>query len=202
MYFFYFDESGSRDPSPGTAEQPKDHLYVLLAVGMFERKWHGFERAISHLKLELIHFLRRSGKGEFNLADCEVKSNWIRSGRARAKESPFLEALPTQDLERLNATYLGIVEYPFFTRSELSNGVQLADLLAYNVYRAFKDENLQYPYFDMQLPCFYRRRQGAVLDGLKVWPEPSPLIAMARQAWDLKKSSEARDKGRDDVGLG
>ena len=36
MYFFYFDESGSRDPSAGTVEKPKDHLYVLLAVGMYE----------------------------------------------------------------------------------------------------------------------------------------------------------------------
>ena len=34
MYFFYFDESGSRDPSIGTVAKPKDHLYVLLAVGM------------------------------------------------------------------------------------------------------------------------------------------------------------------------
>ena len=32
MYFFYFDESGSRDPSIGTVAKPKDHLYVLLAA--------------------------------------------------------------------------------------------------------------------------------------------------------------------------
>ena len=53
MYFFYFDESGSRDPSPGTAEKPKDHLYVLLAVGMYEGQWQPFESAISGLKLVL-----------------------------------------------------------------------------------------------------------------------------------------------------
>lgn len=36
MYFFHFDESGSRDPSAGTVEKPKDQPYVLLAVGMYE----------------------------------------------------------------------------------------------------------------------------------------------------------------------
>ena len=50
-----------------------------------------------------------------------------------------------------------IVECPFFTRSELSNGVQLTDLLAYNVYRAFKFEDFCYPYFEKVLPNFYRR---------------------------------------------
>jgi len=32
-----------------------------------------------------------------------------------------------------HVTFRHIVEYPFFTRSELSNGVQLADLIAYSV---------------------------------------------------------------------
>lgn len=289
MYFFYFDESGSRDPSPGTASQPKDHLYVLSAVGMFERRWHQFERAISHLKLELADFLRRAGKGQFSLADCEVKSNWIRSPLARSKESPFLAGLPASDLKRLAATYFSqleacnlviiaavidkrhllehttaeilhkkayelcleriehymaeyhekhqalvvmddnskelnravalkhayflragnqnlrfrhIVENPFFTRSELSNGVQLADQLAYNIYRAFKSEDLKYPYFDLMWPSFYRQKQGALLDGLKVWPEPSPLIRMARD-WDRQKSTEKGKQGGEiDVGLG
>jgi hypothetical protein len=71
----------------------------------------------------------------------------------------------------------------------LSNGVQLADLLAYNVYRAFKDGNLAYPYFEMLLPSFYRRNGDAVLDGLKVWPEASPMVGMARQMWDEKRKT-------------
>jgi uncharacterized protein DUF3800 len=36
-----------------------------------------------------------------------------------------------------------IVEYPFFTDSRLSNGVQLADLCGYNVYRAFRDKDFK-----------------------------------------------------------
>lgn len=271
MYFFYFDESGSRDPSVGTPEKPKDHLYVLLAVGMYEGKWRPFDRDISYIKLELADHLRRNKVGTFQLADCEVKSNWIRNRKEREEKSPFLASLGDADIERLvkvyfdqvsacnavvmaavidkrflrdhmthetlhkkayefmleriehfmteyhpkhqalivmddtskelnqavamkhaffqragnaNMRFRHIVEYPFFTRSELSNGVQLADLLAYNVYRAFKSEDLAYPYFQMLLPSFYRRPSGQTLDGLKVWPEGSPLIDAARGAWD------------------
>lgn len=271
MYFFYFDESGSRDPSVGTPEKPKDHLYVLLAVGMYEGKWRPFDRDISYIKLELADHLRRNQAGTFQLADCEVKSNWIRNRKEREEKSPFLASLGDADIERLvkvyfdqvaacnavvmaavidkrflrdhmthetlhkkayeflleriehfmteyhpkhqalivmddtskelnqavamkhayfqragnaNMAFRHIVEYPFFTRSELSNGVQLADLLAYNVYRAFKSEDLAYPYFQMLLPSFYRRPSGHTLDGLKVWPEGSPLIDAARGVWD------------------
>ena len=267
MYFFYFDESGSRDPSAGTPEKPKDHLYVLLAVGMYEGQWRTFETEISGLKLELAAGLSCQGKGQFELADCEVKSNWIRIPSEREKRSRFLHGLTDADLTRLTDAYFdqvagrhtvimasvvdkrylhdgttddklhlkayeflleriqhymrqyhprhralivmddnslqlnravamkhasfqmkgnqnmqfpAIVEYPFFTRSELSNGVQLADLLAYNVYRAFRDEDAGYPYFERVLGNFYRRRQGTAFDGLKVWPNQSPLSALQK----------------------
>ena len=267
MYFFYFDESGSRDPSAGTAEKPKNHLYVLLAVGMYEGQWRPFETEISGLKLELADGLSRQDRGQFELADCEVKSNWVRIPDGRERHSPFLRGLTAADLTRLTDAYFdqvagrnavimasvvdkrflhdgmthetlhltayeflleriqhymrqyhpkhralivmddtsrqlnravamkhasfqmkgnrnmqfpAIVEYPFFTRSELSNGVQLADLLAYSVYRAFKDEDAGYPYFERVLGNFYRRRQGTALDGLKVWPDRSPLSALQK----------------------
>ena len=282
MYFFYFDESGSRDPSVGTAENPKDHLYVLLAVGMFERKWRPFDRTISNVKLELADYLRRDGKGKFDLADCEVKSNWIRNAKERQEKSPFLSALDSKDIERLVGSYFNqlternmiiiaavidkrhlrehmthetlhkkayeflleriehfmngyhhkhqalvvmddtskqlnravamkhaffqragnqnvrfhhIVEYPFFTASELSNGVQFADLLAYNVYRAFRSEDVAYPYFQLMLPHIYRREEGAQLDGLKIWPENSPLVALGRSAWDEYKKKNLPEGG-------
>ena len=274
MYFFYFDESGSRDPSVGTKEKPKDHLYVLLAVGMYERKWRHFDFAISRLKLELANYLKHESKGHFELADCEVKSNWVRNDSERKRRSPFLYALHFDDLKRLtdayfqqvvecnmavvvavidkrylrdymtdemlhkkayelvleriqhymreyhqkhqalivmddtskqlnravamkhaffqragnqNMTFPAIVEYPFFTRSELSNGVQLADLLAYNVYRAFRNEDLAYPYFDRLLPNIYRGRNQEALHGLKIWPESSPLVEIARSTWNAYK---------------
>lgn len=282
MYFFYVDESGSRDPSVGTAEKPKDHLYVLLAVGMFEGKWAAFDREIGFLKLELADHARRARKGNFELADCEVKSNWIRNVKERTEKSPFLAALSAGDIERLMGCFFGqikkrnivlmatvvdkrhlqphvdheilhkkayellleriehymteyhpkhnalivmddtskelnravamkhawfqragnqnlkfkhVVEYPFFTRSELSNGVQLADLLAYNVYRAFKAENFAYSYFEMLFPAFYKRQTAQPLDGLKVWPEGSPLIDKARQAWKAFTDNKLEGKG-------
>ena len=282
MYFFYFDESGSRDPSAGTAEKPKDHLYVLLAVGMYEGQWRPFETEISGLKLELADGLTREGKGGFELADCEVKSNWVRIPGEREKRSRFLHGLAAADLTRLtdayfdqvarrhtvimasvidkrflhdgttheslhmtayeflleriqhymrqyhpkhralivmddtsrqlnravamkhaafqragnrNMTFPAIVEYPFFTRSELSNGVQLADLLAYSVYRAFKAEDLGYPYFERVLGNFYRRRQGTALDGMKVWPDRSPLSALATGAWDSYQQKTFQAEG-------
>ena len=275
MYFFYFDESGSRDPSVGTPEHPKDHLYVLLTVGMFERQWFTFDREIALLKLELADHLRRLNKGGFELADCEVKSNWVRNAKERARRSPFLNALAPSDIERLmrcfftqveerravvmaavidkrylhdhmdhellhkkayeflleriehymaeyhpkhnalvvmddtskelnralamkhayfqragnqNMAFRHIVEYPFFSRSELSNGVQLADLLAYSVFRAFRENDFGYEYFERLLPSLYRRQMGTILDGLKVWPEASPLLEGARTAWQAFKN--------------
>lgn len=269
MYFFYFDESGSRDPSVGTKDKPKDHLYVLLTMGMYEGQWHRFDGELSLLKLELAHYAYKASNRKFELADCEIKSNWIRNPLARSKASPFLAALDDDDRERIVETYYkqvaarktvimatvvdkryllphvtpellhkkayeflleriqhymkeyhprhralivmddtsrqlnrvvamqharfqragnqnmlfpAIVEYPFFARSELSNGVQLADLLAYNTYRAFRDGNLEYPYFKMLLPNFYRRRNSQFLNGLKVWPDESPLVELARTA--------------------
>jgi len=272
VYFFYLDESGSRDPSIGTPEKPKEHIYVLLAVGMYERQWRPFELEVSQLKLGLVSQLQQSGKGRFELADCEVKSNWLRIPKEREKRSPFLHALSQNDLERLSDVYLdqvakrkvviiasvidkyhlhpsitqeklhsiayelllegvqnylkeyhpkhlglivmddthkklnrsitmqhasllrdgnrnmefpNIVENPFFTRSELSNGVQLADQLAYNVYRAFRDKNTAYSYFENLLGHFYRDRAG--LSGLKIWPDNSPLIDLGLNAWEQAK---------------
>jgi len=277
------DESGSRDPSTGTADLPKDHLYVLLAVGMYERQWKRFESRISGTKLELTHYLAKEGKGKFELSDCEVKSNWVRNPSERKKKSSFLHELHPKDLERLvktyfdqvaerrttimasvidkrylldhlthetmhkkayeflleriqhymrefhskhnaivvmddsskqlnravamkhaffqrsgnqNMTFPAIVEYPFFTASELSNGVQLADLLAYCVYRAFRHEDFEYPYFEKLLPNFYRRRGGDDLNGLKVWPETSPLSGAARQAWMSFKQKALQAEGK------
>ena len=283
MYFFYFNESDSRDLSISTAEKPKDHLYILLAVGMYESRRRPFETAISDLKIELADYLRRDGKGHFELANYEVKSNLgAHDDRAREAEPVSSRALHQDDMTRLTDTYFHqvddrntviissvigkrylhdhithetlhlkayeflleriryymreyhpkhrasimmddtnkqlnhvvatkhasfqragnrnitfpvIVEYPFFTRSELSNGVQLADLLGYNVYRAFKFEDFCYPYFERVLPNFYRRRDGEALDELKVWPEPSPLIGAAREAWRAYKQKALSAEG-------
>ena len=48
-----------------------------------------------------------------------------------------------------------IVEMPMFTRSELSNGIQLADIIAYSIHRAFRDRNPEYEYFKRIEPFIY-----------------------------------------------
>ena len=275
MYFFYIDESGTRDPettktqADGTT-RPKEHLYVLTAVSLFERRWHAFERDIGRLKREFADRLYHLTKVRFDLADCEVKSTWLRIQRQRERESPFLTALTDADRTQLAETYyaqLGpnhmhifsvvidkrklhdhvdhdilhkkayellleriehylaefhpkhqgiivmddtdktinrslslkheffqregsgavwfkhLVEYPFFADSKLSNGVQLADLCGYNVYRAFRSLDFQYPYFQRLLPHFYSSRQTdpLKLDGLKIFPNDSELVEFARR---------------------
>ena len=85
-----------------------------------------------------------------------------------------------------------IVEYPFFTDSKLSNGVQLADLCGYNIYRAFRNLDFHYPYFRSLLPHFYCSKQTdpLKLDGLKVFPEDSDLVEFARKGWTEFKTTQ------------
>ncbi len=66
-----------------------------------------------------------------------------------------------------------VVEMPFFVESYLSNGVQLADLCAYDVHRAFRSANEKYPHFQKLLPYFYKSAVTSPdkIDGLKVFPD-------------------------------
>lgn len=284
MYFFYIDESGTRDcPVKGIRPDgtpfEKEHLYVLTAVSLYERKWRNFEREITNLKLEFRDRLYRSKHLNFDLADCEVKSTWLRIPKQREAESAFLHALSDADRKRLSetfyaqlapnhmhvfsvvidkrklrdhmnhmllhkkayellleriqsylaechanhqgvivmddthkkinrdltmkhsffqregnkfSTFKNIVEYPFFTDSKLSNGVQLADLCGYNVYRAFRSQDFKYPYFQNLLRHFYKSQKGdpMKLNGLKVWPDDSELVKFGRQGWMEYKTEQ------------
>lgn len=113
MYFFYVDESGTKDPQTGKARRPdgsevhREHIYALTAVSLLEFKWRAFEREIANLKLELSdqHF-RKCGI-RFDLSECEVKSTWLRLPGLRERESPFLHSLPAADLTRIADTYYG-----------------------------------------------------------------------------------------------
>lgn len=278
MYFFYIDESGSRDPAVEATRADgsiivKDHLYVLSAVAIYERKWRHFERAIANLKLELLDNLRRRHQVTLDLSHCEVKSTWLRIPKERESHSRFLHLLTDEERLRITETYYRqiaeqrmilfavvidkrclrdhmtpelvhkkayellleriehylreyhpshqglividdtqrqlnravalkhayfqregnvnvrfshIVEYPFFTESTLSNGIQLADLCAYNVYRAFRNKDFDYPFFRALIPAIYRsnRTPSTKLDGLKVFPEDSELVGFAAEGFD------------------
>ena len=273
MYFFYIDEAGSRDPEPKDGK----HVYVLLAVGISEDKWKAFDKDISNLKLELTDYLRKSKAGDFNLADCEIKSNWLRNPENIRGKSPFLAALDGAARKRISELYFkqvtksdaviiacvidkrslshgteggkmhamayefileriqhymrdnqkgqkaiivmddsgkqlnkiitlnhatyqrrgnrnmefpAIIEYPFFVRSELSNGVQLADLLAYTVYHAFLHNKPDYGWLGRIQHHFYKRYKRKI-DGLKVWKNKSDLmdvkIQIEKNLWESTK---------------
>jgi hypothetical protein len=84
-----------------------------------------------------------------------------------------------------------IAEMPLFVRSELSNGVQLADLLAYNVYRCFRGEDPDYPFFARIMPHFWvsQLTSADCLDGLGIFPAESPLRQL-RDALAKKRAGQ------------
>jgi hypothetical protein len=277
MYFFYIDESGTKDPQVAARRKDgtpynKEHLFVLTAVSLFEFEWKKFEREATNLKLELSDNLKRRLGKSFSLAECEIKSVWLRIPKQREQESQFLHLLTDSERTRLAELFFSqiaarkmnlfsvvvdkrklrehmdhdilfkkafellleriehflaeyhpkhqglividdngrqanrslamkhafiqregnqvtqfrhIVEYPMFTDSALSNGVQLADLCGYCVYRAFRDADFNYAWFQKILPRFYAstKTHQSKLDGLKVWPNDSELIEFGRSGW-------------------
>jgi len=269
MYFFYIDETGNLDPrleiprKDGTCQQG-DHIYVLTAVSLFERQWHGFDKTLNRFKQRIGRKVYSRNGMRLDLADCEIKSNWIRHPKARAN-SPFLAHLTNEELTGLAGMFYRqldhhnmdifsviidkrhlrdyfdqeklqrkawelmleqverymrarhpkhqglmvnddvskqanrslamkhaylldqgtsqdtwlkhICEMPMFVRSELSNGIQLADLCSYNIYRAFKHEDLSYPFFQQIAPHIWSRSNPVIhpFSGLYIFPGNSPL---------------------------
>lgn len=99
-----------------------------------------------------------------------------------------------------NMRFKNILEYPFFTDSRLSNGIQLADLCSYIIYRAFRNEEFDYPYFQRLLPNFYRssRSRDDRLDGIKVFPPDSTLVDFAQRGIDAyRKGQKEMPTGKD-----
>lgn len=288
MYLFYVDETGNRDPR---MEIPRkdgtfiagDPIYVLTAVCLFEHQWHGFERTLNRAKSMLMDLIFRNTKLRLELADCEIKSNWVRREDERAKR-PFLRNITAPELTRLidlfyqqlrhhhmtvfsvvvdkrhlhdymdqtkihrkswelllelvesfmrsrhnkhqalmvtddvglqqnqslamkhayimdrgtaNGVWLKHVsEMPMFVRSELSNGVQLADLCGYNVYRAFKTGEMDYPFFKKIAPLIWSRTETCLrpFAGLHVFPENSPLQALVDDV-EKNRASAREDRG-------
>lgn len=272
MYFFYIDETGNPDPrikisrKDGTTIDG-DPIFVLTAVSLHEQQWHGFAKTIDRYKLRLAQKIRERNGTRLELADCEIKSNWLRQPKERKKHS-FLKDLKEQEVRELvgifyqqlayhdmrifsvvidktclhhhfdqeklqrkawellleqieqfmrarhpehqalminddvntqanrrlamkhsymlhkgtrrNLWLRHICEMPMFVRSELSNGIQLADLCSYNIYRAFKYRNLEYQYFKEILPFIWSRSEPVSnpFSGICVFPKNSPLTSL------------------------
>ena len=95
-----------------------------------------------------------------------------------------------------------ICAMPLFVRSELSNGVQLADLCSYNVYRHFRycEQGETYRFFDnisgrIWDSALAKQYRGRPFFGLRVFPNRSPLTKIVRGTEEERApdmSSEAR----------
>lgn len=275
MFLIYVDETGNRDPRleipqrDGTTK-PGDWLYVLTAVSLFEHRWHGFEKTLNRHKQTLMARINRDTALRLDLADSEIKSNWVRTPKERSKR-PFLANLRDEELTGLidlyfrqlahhNMHILSVVidkrhlhgymdqekihrkswellleqveqmmrlkfpkhqalmvnddiskevnrslamkhaflqdqgtwsdlrlahicEMPMFVRSELSNGVQLADLCSYSIYRACRDDDLSYQYFDRIAPWIWSRTLpvSRPFTGIRVFPDHSPLKLLVEE---------------------
>jgi hypothetical protein len=105
MLLFYIDETGNRDPrtqitrADGSIVQ-NDWLYVLTAVSLFEHRWHGFDKTLSRHKAGLTLRLHKDHGVSLDLADTEIKSNWIRIPNERTHH-PFLSKLTESELTGL-----------------------------------------------------------------------------------------------------
>lgn len=89
------------------------------------------------------------------------------------KHAYFLESGTSAD-----CWFKHIMEMPFFVRSELSEGIQVADLCSYNIYHVMRYQKENYFYFNKISHLLYNSAntgKGKV-DGLKIFPDNSPLL--------------------------
>jgi hypothetical protein len=251
MYFFYLDESGHIDYKSNV------RFYVLTALAIKADDWEFVQEQMFDLKRKV--FNRR------NVAHYEIKSNWLRQPKERARidylaklspealtflgdglyevildqscpktiisivinkdamlktygqaaEHPNLYAYrlllerislflndknengivicdryanQTDDLLNQNHVHThhaggyswkklkNIKENLFFVDSKFNNLIQLADICSYNVFRAFRFDEPNYPYFQKILPLFRKVDGYSLLKvGLTVRPNPDKV---------------------------
>lgn len=111
--------------------------------------------------------------------------------RRLAAKHQYFQVAGTSSGQRLHH----IVELPLFVPSELSNGVQLADLVAYNVFRCFRDEDSSYDYFSRCLPHIWASKQTGknAIEGLRVFPPESPLCDLLKAIAEKRKQASRDD---------
>lgn len=149
---------------------------VCMSVAIDKRELHAhFDQTRLHLKAwELLcerieQYMREKHKKHRAIIIVDDVSPQENASLAN-KHAYFLERQTSA-----NVPLRRIVEMPLFVRSELSEGVQLADLCAYNVYHSASYNKTEYPFFERQLPYYYNSGNtiDKKLDGLKVFPDTS-----------------------------
>lgn len=209
MLLVYVDESGNRDPRleiprKDGAVESGDWLYVLTAVTLFDRKWSSFDAAINKEKRRLLDKIHKKSwevlceriemfmraRNPKHLAITIVDDQSKESNRSLAMKHSYFQAEGTT-----NGTLLRHhCELPLFVRSELSNGVQLADLCSYNIYRAFKDGDLTYRGLVKIAPHIWGMHEpvelGTPFSGLWVFPPESGLRKLVEQFEKTRASDD------------
>jgi len=173
--------------------QLEDHHMPVICVVIDKRKLASYmdkdkiHRKAWELLCERIELYIREKQSKNNaLLICDDMS--IQDNKSLAmKHAYFLESGTTA---RRSLSLDHVIEMPMFVTSELSEGIQLADLCSYNFYRAFKHNQRDYPFFRRVLPNVYRsgNTRKRKIDGLKIFPDNSPLkeLAEAIERWDEK----------------
>lgn len=110
---------------------------------------------------------------------CIVDNTTRQLNRSLAMKHSYFQAAGTSSGCKLRH----IIEEPLFVESELCNGVQLADLCAYNIFHAFRYKKLDYPYFQRILPYIFSNSHTSddKLEGLKIFPDDSDYIEMVKE---------------------
>ncbi len=170
----------------------------IFSVVVDKRKLHGhvthnilFKKAYEILLERIEHYLWEFHPKHQGLI--VIDDNGRKENRSLAMKHAYIQREGNQVMR-----FHHVVECPMFTDSALSNGIQLADLCGYNIYRAFRNQDFSYPYFRRTLARFYnsQRTSAEKLDGLKVWPEDSELDQFARKGWINYQKEKAKSEIR------
>jgi len=153
---------------------------VCMSVAIDKRELHAhFDQSRLHLKAwELL---------------CERVENFMREYHPKHRAVLLVDDVSPQEnaslagehayfLEQQTSANLSIrriIEMPLFVRSELSEGVQLADLCAYTIYHSISYNKPDYPFFTRLLPHYYNSANtpSQKLDGLKIFPDASEPLS-------------------------
>lgn len=114
MYFFYVDESGSKDPQASSegkdgAVVNKDWPYVLFAISIYKGRWQLFEREICDRKMRMIHKVNESTGEWFDLADAEIHSVVIRNPKQR-QANRFFKHLQDSEINYITEAFYNSIQ--------------------------------------------------------------------------------------------
>jgi hypothetical protein len=120
---------------------------------------------------------------------CECIENYMRECHPKHRAILIVDDVSKQENKSLaskhayflkertssNVPLKQIIEMPLFVRSESTEGVQLADMCAYNVYHSASYNKPGYEFFKRMLPRYYNSGNTPEnkLDGLKIFPDTS-----------------------------